>query len=110
MKKSKQRQIYRCRCQECDQHPYGRQAQHHKAINRVMATFDEKSRRRFVGLLALQLGPGGLERAHEITGLSRTTIRLGREEVRRTDRSPRARRAGGGRLAVEKNNPKSWKG
>jgi hypothetical protein len=74
-----------------------------------MATFDEKSRRRFVGLLAVQLGRGGLERAHEITGLSRTTIRLGREEIRRTDRRSRVRRAGGGRMAVEKNNLKSWK-
>ena len=110
MKKPKKRPIYRCRCRDCDQHPYGRQAQQHKAINRVVATFDEKSRRRFAGLLALQLGRGGLERAHEITGLSRTTIRLGREEVRRTDRNPSVRRAGGGRLAVEKNDPKSWKG
>ena len=109
MKKPKKRQRYRCCCRDCGQHPYGRQAQHHKAINRVMVTFDEKSRRRFVGLLALQLGRGGLERAHEITGLSRTTIRVGREEIRRTDRSPGVRRGGGGRRALEKNDPKSWK-
>ena len=109
MKKPKQRQIHQCRCRACGQHPFGRQAQQHKAINRVVATFDEKSRRRFVGLLALQLGRGGLERAHEITGLSRTTIRVGREEIRRTDRSPSVRRAGGGRLAFEKSDPKSWK-
>ncbi len=109
MKKPKKRQIYRCRCRDCDQHPYGRQAQQHKAINRVVATFDEKSRRRFVGLLAVQLGRGGLERAHEITGLSRTTIRVGREEIRCTDRRPSVGRSGSGRMAVEKNGPKSWK-
>ena len=109
MKKQKKRRIYRCTCRDCGQHPFGRQAQQHKAINRVVATFDEKSRRRFVGLLALQLGRGGLERAHEITGLSRTTIRVGREEIRRTDRSPRVRRSGGGRMAFEKSDPQSWK-
>lgn len=109
MKKQKKRQINPCRCRGCGQHPYGRQAQQHKAINRIVATFDEKSRRRFVGLLALQLGRGGLERVHEITGLSRTTIRVGREEIRRTDRSPRVRRSGGGRRAFEKSDPTSWK-
>ena len=105
----KKRHVDQCRCRVCSQHPYGRQAQQHKAINRVVASFDEKSRRRCVGLLALQLGRGGLERAHEITGLSRTTIRVGREEIRRTDRSRRVRRAGGGRLAFEKSDLKSWK-
>jgi hypothetical protein len=109
MKKQKKRRIYTCQCRACQQHPYSRQAQQHKAINRVVATFDEKSRRRFVGLLALQLGRGGLERAHEITGLSRTTIRVGREEIRRTDRSRRVRGVGGGRRAFEKNDRPSWK-
>lgn len=109
MKKQTKRRIYRCACQDCNEHPFGRQAQHHKAINRVVATFDEKSRRRFGGLLALQLGRGGLERAHETTGLSRTTIRVGREEIRRTDRNSKIRRAGGGRIAFEKSDPKFWK-
>ena len=109
MQKQKKRVLDGCICQACAQHPFGRQAQQHKAINRVLATFDEKSRRRFVGLLALQLGRGGLERAHEITGLSRTTIRVGRAEIRRTDRNASVRRAGGGRIAIEKNDPPSWK-
>lgn len=109
MKNRKKRHLHKCGCQDCRQHPYSRQAQQHKAINRVVASFDEKSRRRFVGLLALQLGRGGLEHAHEITGLSRTTVRVGREEIRRTDRSPRVRRSGGGRIAFEKSDPKSWK-
>jgi len=109
MKKRKKCRIHKCECQDCNQHPHSHPAQQHTAINRVVATFDEKSRRRFVGLLALQLGRGGLERAHEITGLSRTTIRVGRAEVRRTDRSPRVRRSGGGRIALKKNGLKSWK-
>jgi hypothetical protein len=109
MKKRKKGQLHTCGCEACRQHLHSRQAQQHKAINRVVATFDEKSRRRFVGLLALQLGRGGLERVHEITGLSRTTIRVGREEIRRSDRSRRIRQAGGGRIALEKSDLKSWK-
>jgi hypothetical protein len=74
-----------------------------------MATFDEKGRRRFAGLLALQLGRGGLQLAHEITGVSRVTIRAGRQEIRRTDRTLGVRHAGAGRPALEKNDPRSWK-
>lgn len=74
-----------------------------------MATFDEKGRRRLAGLLALQLGRGGMQLAHEITGLSRVTIRAGREEIRRTDRASGVRHAGAGRPALEKNDPRSLK-
>jgi hypothetical protein len=52
MKKRKKGQLHKCGCEACHQHPHGRRAQQHQAINRVVATFDEKSRRRFVGLLA----------------------------------------------------------
>ena len=107
MKKRQKRRRHKCECQACRQHPHSHQAQQHKAINRVVATFDETSRRRFVGLLALQLGRGGLERVHEITGVSRTTIRVGREEIRRTDRDRSIRRPGGGRVTIKKNTPKS---
>lgn len=74
-----------------------------------MANFDEKGRRRFAGLLALQFGRGGMQLAHAITGLSRVTIRAGRKEIGRIDRNPGVRRAGAGRPALEKNNPRSWK-
>jgi len=74
-----------------------------------MATFDEKGRRRLAGLLALQLGRGGVQLAHAITGLSRVTIRAGREDIRRTDHTSGVRRAGAGRPALEKNDPRSWK-
>jgi hypothetical protein len=75
----------------------------------VVATFDEKSRRHFVGLLAMQLGPGGIERVHQITGLSRTTIGVGQTEIRRVDRVRNIRRSGGGRLKVEKSDLRFWK-
>jgi len=103
------RRIRHCKCAACAEHPYGRVARQHQAINRVLATFDEKGRRRFAGLLALQLGRGGVQLAHEITGLSRMTIRAGREEIRRTDRTPGVRRAGAGRPTIEKNDPSSLK-
>ncbi len=101
-KPKKRRQTHQCECAACTAHPYGRIARQHQAINRVLVTFDEKGRRRFVGLLAMQLGRGGVQLAHEITGLSRMTIRAGREEIRQTDRTPGVRRTGAGRPAFEK--------
>jgi hypothetical protein len=80
-------------------------AQEHRAINRVLLTLNEKSRRRFAGLLALQWGRGGIERFHRITGLSHPTIRRGRAEVQKVERRTeqgRIRRAGAGQPAVEK--------
>jgi hypothetical protein len=82
-------------------------AEHHRAINRVLATLDEKNRRRFVGLLALQWGWGGVQRLIEITGLSRNTIVRGRTELqppRRALTTARIRQAGAGRKRVEKNS------
>lgn len=102
------RRLHRCECAACAEHPYGRVARQHQAINRVLATFDEKGRRRFAGLLALQLGRGGVQLAHQITGLSRMTIRAGREEIQRTDHTPGVRRPGAGRPQVEKSSPRSW--
>jgi hypothetical protein len=80
-------------------------AKQHRAINRVLATLNEKYRRRLVGLLALQLGRGGVKGLAAITGLSRNTVRRGREEARQTDRLPQVRQSGAGRKAVEKNTP-----
>lgn len=81
-------------------------AKEHQAINRVLAGLDEKNRRRFVGLLALQWRHGGIARLIEITGISRNTICRGRAEVQRADReiAGRLRRTGAGRPAVEKNS------
>jgi hypothetical protein len=96
---------HKCTCPTCRDHPYTAVAKEHAAINRVLATLNEKSRRRFVGLLALQWGRGSVERLKEITGLSGPTIRRGRMEVQKGERSAdhsRVRRSGAGRLRVEK--------
>jgi len=82
-------------------------AKHHRAINRVLGPLNEKNRRCFAGLLALQRGRGGIQVLATITGLSRNTIRRGREELGRTERSSQVRQSGAGRKAVEKNNPAS---
>lgn len=103
--KRKRKIIHQCQCSRCKRHPYGAVAKQHHAINRVLVTLNEKNRRRFVGLLALQSGRGGIQELAMITGLSRNTIRRGREEIRRSDRLVRVRRAGAGRKTVEKNSP-----
>lgn len=93
-----------CVCETCQQHPYSAVANEHRAINRLVATMDEKHRRRFVGLLALQWGRGSIQLLSTITGLDRATIRRGRAEVQRADRKTRGRvrHTGGGRRAIEK--------
>ncbi len=75
-----------------------------------MSLLHEKGRRQFVGLLALQWGRGSLERLSVISGLSRPTIRRGREEVQQKERPSernRVRKRGAGRKLVEKNNLRS---
>lgn len=96
--------LHHCGCPECRAHPFSAVAKHHRAINRVLMTLDEKRRRRFVGLLAAQWGRGGVSALAIITGMSRTTIDRGRGELQRGDRQGTIRRAGSGRPLVEKSN------
>jgi hypothetical protein len=105
--KKKRRAIHRCECAECQRHPAGLLAKEHRAINRVLAGLDEKSRRQCAGLLARQRGRGGIQAVHEISGLSRTTIRRGQAEIGALKRTGRIRAPGGGRPLVEKNSPAS---
>jgi len=108
MKSKKKHSDHKCDCITCCHHPRSVVAKEHRAINWVLATLNEKSRRRFVGLLAWQWGRGSIERLSEITGLSRPTIRCGRDEVQRVERRAerdRVRKAGAGRPTVEKNTP-----
>ena len=97
---------HQCSCESCQQHPYSVRSKEHRAINRLLLGLDEKHRRRLVGLLALQWGRGSIQLLHEITGLSRVTIRRGRSEVQRLDHKTvgRVRVAGAGRQMVEKNS------
>jgi hypothetical protein len=111
MTKSNEKPLHICTCLDCRRHPRSAIAKLHVGINRVAATMDEKSRRRFIGLLATQQGWGGVQQMSQITGLSRTTILRGQREIERTPRSrrQRIRRRGGGRQRVEKNNRISGK-
>ena len=104
MKRGQETKVHQCVCETCQQHPDSAAAKEHRAINRLLAGLDEKHRRRFVGLLALQWGRGSIQLLSEITEISRPTIRRGRAEVQRLDRQTRGRvrRTGGGRQAVEK--------
>ena len=70
----------------------------------MIAELDERSRRLFAGLLARQMGRGGITRVFEVTGLSRVTIRRGLNECESGQEmeSDRVRRRGGGRQAIEK--------
>ena len=106
MTNRKRRPIHHCACVTCRSHPHSVVAKQHRAINRVIAILDERSRRRFVGLLALQWKRGGVQRLVEITGLSRNTIGRGGQEIehpRRAAATRGIRRPGGGRKRVEKN-------
>jgi hypothetical protein len=105
MLNQKRQRLHVCTCSTCQKHPYSAVAQHHKAINRVLATLDEKNRRRFAGVLALQGGRGSILPLSRITGLSRHTIRRGKRDIAQQGptRTQRLRRAGGGRPPAEKN-------
>src|SRR4029453_7307683 len=101
-----QRMLHVCSCEVCCQKPHSVTAKDHQAINRVVATLDERRRRLFAGLLAQQSGHGGIARLARITGLSRTTILRGQRELETpAAESGRIRRPGGGRPRLEKKRP-----
>jgi hypothetical protein len=106
MSRSSRRRIHRCSCEACQCHPYTSVAQQHRAINRVLATLDERNRRRFVGLLAIQGGGRSIAPLSCITGLSRTTIHRGKREIEHASPKRRGgiRQPGAGRPLTEKNN------
>ncbi len=108
MHKSRGGRLHQCRCAQCRRHPYSQVAAEHRAINRVMAGLDERNRRRFAGLLALQAGPRHISLVAQITGLSRMTIYRGLRELQHTKAQEQIRTPGAGRLPVEKNNQASW--
>ncbi|MDP1962936.1 MAG: hypothetical protein Q8K93_12125 [Reyranella sp.] len=108
MQKKTKQKIHRCTCERCKKHPYGKTAQQHQAINRVLLELNERNKRRFVGVLANQQGRGGTSQLAEITGLSRTTVTRGRKEIEHSNKSLPSgiRRSGAGRPLVEKNSQK----
>ena len=98
------RGIHVCPCSSCQLDPQGAIAREHQLINQLVATFDEKSRRLYVAFLASQQGRGGLTKLAGITGLSRNTIRRGKQELlhHSSDSAGRIRHKGGGRKRLEK--------
>jgi Rhodopirellula transposase DDE domain len=107
MSRNQRRPIHVCTCPRCLAQPKSAFAEEHRAINRLVATMDEKRRRRFVGFLAQQQGRGGIELLARITGLSHKTIRRGMQENQRppSGESQRVRCPGGGRKRVEQRHP-----
>ena len=101
--------VHECTCQQCKNEPSGATANVHAGMNLMVATLDEKNRRRFAGLWASQLGYGGVQAVAHITGLSRTTITRGQQEVERgIETTPnRVRAPGGGRTRIEKKTRRS---
>jgi len=75
------------------------------ALSPVM---DERMTRLWAGAEADAVGDGGMALVERATGLSRTTIRAGRDELRAgvtTDEVVWARRPGGGRPRIEETTP-----
>ena len=97
--------IHVCLCDACRQDPTGTTAELHRSINHVVAALDEKNRRRFVGLWALQLGHGGIQHMVLVTGLHRATIRRGCREIEKLDDiSDNRIRAPGGAVSLREKN------
>jgi hypothetical protein len=95
--------VHCCECSTCRQFPQGRIAREHRALNRLIAAADERTRRLLAGFLTRQHGTGGIALLARITGLDRNTIARGRRELRQPCRSAgRVRRPGAGRPRVEK--------
>jgi ribosomal protein L44E len=104
--KKRRRFVHACECPTCRQHPNGRVAREHRALNRLIAASDERTRRLLAGFLARQHGKGGITRVALITGLDRNTVACGRRELRQPFRSSgRIRRPGAGGQRVEKKVP-----
>jgi len=102
------RLVHACECLTCRRYPKGRVAREHRALNRLIAASDERTRRLLAGFLARQSGKGGIALLARITGLDRDTVARGRSELRQPFRSSgRIRRAGAGGQRVEKKVPRS---
>jgi hypothetical protein len=96
---------HNCQCAKCVISSSTATAQLHQQINQLAAMLNEKDRRQFVGLLARQLGRGGVTLMAGVTGLNRNTIMRGQRELVDSEFSERVRRKGGGRSSVEKKRP-----
>ncbi len=67
--------------------------------------FDERTRRRWAATEARAIGRGGIARVAEATGMSRTTIKAGIEELDQPMEGGRIRGPGGGRKPLVEHDP-----
>ncbi|MGH8065302.1 MAG: ISAzo13 family transposase [Candidatus Entotheonellia bacterium] len=75
---------------------------------KVLATLDEGRARWYVAQKAIELGHGGIQKVHELTGIARPTMMKGMRELRDPKGlrgSERLRRVGGGRKRLEGLDP-----
>ena len=76
-------------------------------IQRILPYLNEKQRRLFLGNEAKSYGHGGVQKIHEITKVSKTTIIQGKKEIETSKpNEPRKRKPGGGRKKATEKNPK----
>jgi hypothetical protein len=79
-----------------------------EAFATIFQSLPEDCRRWNAGLLAIQLGYGGMKIACELSGLSFPAVHRGRREVETGQAdwdSGRIRKSGGGRKKLEQNHP-----
>lgn len=94
--------LFLCQCTQCLERPDTPTAELHSQILEMVALLNEKHRRQFAALMALQFGHGGIRQVAEITGLSRNTISKGKRDLIEANFNSQVRAAGGGRKLVEK--------
>ena len=95
--------IHRCQCPECRSAAGSPSTKVlHERMNLLCSTLDERQRRLYAGLEAVQLGHGGDRFLSLITGLSAKTVACGRRELDDLVMPGRVRQPGGGRLQLEK--------
>jgi hypothetical protein len=94
--------VYKCGCEKCLSGTVHPEYELHRHTNLLLSQLDEKQRRRFVAVLAEQVGlkHGGVLVLAKITGMSEKTIRRGLHELRaglEGEAMGRIRRPGAGR-------------
>lgn len=101
----------RCSCSECRRRRRSPTAELHAAVKLLVNNADEKHRRLIAALEAMELERGGIQKVSEITGLHRTTISRGIQELKKGGVvDGRVREPGGGRKPGEKKGPGSVAG
>jgi len=107
-----ERELHQCQCFDCLISESHADQKIHRQMNVLMSRLDEQQRRWYAAVESTKIGHGGDRLVSQITGLHVDTIRRGREELaasleeRPTDR---IRLPGGGRPALEKKSPRSFR-